>query len=541
VLNRALLVLGGLAAGVAFLVAAELVLRWSGLGCALRRDPFAGFSNVVPLFEPAVRPDGTRIFRTTEAFRSEGAQEFAAEKPPGGLRAFVVGESSAAGVPYPKSEAFSGWLERRLRAELPQAHIEVVNAAHSGYASRRIAAVVREISQYDPDLLIVYCGHNEYGERRFFAHLLEMDPRLFRLWELLASTRLYCLISRAWEGVRPETTAAPQFEFDEVNNASQMFAVAARRARGDFGSDRELAYVELHYRHNLEEMARIMKDAGARTVFVTLSQNFSDWPPAASSHRAGLGAAELAAYDREVAAGDALARDGAGCTAALDAWDRARAIDDKVADLHWRKAGCERTLGRLAEARESYRRASDLDLVPHGASTRLNEIVREVARETDSLLVDADRVLERESGPRLVGDDLFTDMMHPNLRGHQLISAAVAESLREAGIPRPADEWQVGAYVDPDPEAFLASRPELRIRERLVRAGACLLSQQFECAEREARATLALDPTNGAAQSIAEAAAQRRAGDARVSPPRARDRRARRPGGQPRPTFAPRS
>ena len=58
------LVLGGLVAGLALLVAAELGLRLLGVGAGRpRHDPFAGFSRVVPMFEPGTQPDGTRIYR----------------------------------------------------------------------------------------------------------------------------------------------------------------------------------------------------------------------------------------------------------------------------------------------------------------------------------------------------------------------------------------------------------------------------------------------------------------------------------------------
>lgn len=508
--TRLALAAGGTVAGVALLVLLEVVLRLSGVTCGLERDPFAGFSNVVPMFEPAERDDGTRIFRTTAAHRDAGEEQFLREKPRGGFRVFVVGESSSAGVPYARSEAFSSWLGRRLAAELPQVPTEVVNAAQSGYASRRIAAVVHELASYDPDLLVVYCGHNEYGERRFYSHLLDMDPRLFRLWEAIAGSRLFCL-SRRLLGRASKPAGKPAFEFSNFDNATEMFSVQNRRLRGERASEREVAFEELHYRHNLEDMARTMTSAGARTMFVSLSQNFSDWAPAASSHRADLSADERAEYDRRVAEGDLRSASEPTCAGALDDWRAALALDDGVADLHFRIAGCERSLGRLEEARASYRRASDLDTVPHGAPTRWNALLADVARESDSLFVDADAVLEEESGDRLVGDDLFTDMMHPNLRAHQRIARAIADGLRNAGLPRPAAEWRADAYTDVAPESVLAAQPQLRIQEHLVRAGACLLAWRDDCADREATAALALDPEQPSAKKIRDGLARRRA------------------------------
>ena len=176
--QKLVLVLLGLAVGVATVIALELALRVTGIGAGeTRYDPFAGFSRTVPMFEAATRDDGTQVFRTAKARRVRWPQEFLAVKPANGFRVFVVGESSAAGVPYDVGHAFSAFLEMRLRAELPSLVVEVVNAAVPGYGSRRMLPIVEDIARHEPDLLILYAGHNELAEPRYYAHLVGMDPR----------------------------------------------------------------------------------------------------------------------------------------------------------------------------------------------------------------------------------------------------------------------------------------------------------------------------------------------------------------------------
>ncbi len=93
--QKLVLVLLGLAVGVATVIALELALRVTGIGAGeTRYDPFAGFSRTVPMFEPATRDDGTQVFRTAKARRVRWPQEFLAVKPANGFRVFVVGESS---------------------------------------------------------------------------------------------------------------------------------------------------------------------------------------------------------------------------------------------------------------------------------------------------------------------------------------------------------------------------------------------------------------------------------------------------------------
>ena len=160
-------------------------------------------------------------------------REFLAEKPANGLRVFVVGESSAAGYPYPPAYAFGAWLERRLQADLPDLSVEVVNAAVAGYSSRRALVALREVAGYQPDVVIVYSGHNEWAERRYYSRLIEMNPWLFRLRERFFSTRLFALTSH-WLSPRRESSreALEHFVAGERQEQIEMFAVFSKRVEG---------------------------------------------------------------------------------------------------------------------------------------------------------------------------------------------------------------------------------------------------------------------------------------------------------------------
>jgi hypothetical protein len=131
-------------------------------------------------------------------------------------------------------------------------------------------------------------------------------------------------------------------------------------------------------------------------MLLTLSQNFADWAPGASAHRADLAAGGLATWEDLVAKGDQL-RDAGDCAAAASRYREALAIDDQFAELHFRLATCARTLGEFDVARSHFRRASDLDQVPHGAPTTFNDILRSVAETEGALLVDVDAALSAAS------------------------------------------------------------------------------------------------------------------------------------------------
>ena len=509
---RLALVAFGIAAGLLSLAALELVLRAVGAGKGPPGyDPFSGFSAAVPLFERAERPDGTPVWRLSPArLHGPAAQgetpperEFLVEKPAAGFRVFVVGGSAAAGFPYPPAYAFSAWLERRLRAQLPGLAVEVVNAAVPGYSSRRDLVAVREIAAHAPDLLVVMSGHNEWAERRYYSRLIEMDPRFFALRERLFTTRLFTILSRLRLGRSDPDAALRRFMDDEQREFEEMFAVRTRRAEGgDYATPEEVAQRDALYRLNLQEMARAARRAGARVLFVTLSQNFADWAPGASAHRPGLTAADEERWGALVREGRARAERG-DCAGALAVWRRALEIDDRHAGLHFEVGRCHRARGERDPARRHFRFASDLDLVPHGAPTWFNDVLRAVAREQDLLFVDAAAALEDESDDGLVGDDLFVEFAHPNVRAHQRIAAEVAAALRRAGVPAP-QAWRDAPYADPPPESLYAADPGLRVREHEAIQFACALARRPDCVREQRRRLLELrdagpeTPTGGA-------------------------------------------
>jgi lysophospholipase L1-like esterase len=457
-----------LALTVALPVGAELVLR----ALDVRTE--------VPVFQPATDGDGTRIMRLVRnpqfgiPVGPDREREFRAEKLPGTFRIFVIGESEAAGVPYNTSLAFAAWLAKRLAAEAPGVRWEVVNAALGGLQSWSALEVVREIAHYRPDLLVVYLGHNETGTRFSPNERRWLDPRglAWRTW--LVDTRLYALLSH----VLPARAASHMLDLQNAHRSGDVNASDAGRRVYATPGDRDLS--ALLFRSRVEQMVRLMRAAGARTMLLTLSQNFSQWPPAISAHRPGLRPEQKAAWRNAVHDGDARAA-AKDCSGALAAWSRALAIDDGYADLQFKVATCEWSLGRLDAANTRFRLASDLDRLPQGAPTSFNGILRDVARDQDAILVDVDLAFARASGARLVGDDLFVDAVHLRILGHQLIAQAVADAIRESGVAGPHVDWNPGAYVDPDPTAILDADPTLRSRENIARKFSCAAGGRPNC------------------------------------------------------------
>jgi lysophospholipase L1-like esterase len=105
---------------------------------------------------------GRRYFPQERFPPSPPGDAFLVTKPAHSLRIFVLGESSAAGFPYPPNGTFARVLEDALTDVLPRDTVEVVNMGMAATNSYTIVDLAGEVIDQRPDAVVIYGGHNEY-------------------------------------------------------------------------------------------------------------------------------------------------------------------------------------------------------------------------------------------------------------------------------------------------------------------------------------------------------------------------------------------
>ena len=121
---------------------------------------------------------------------------------------------------------------------------------------------------------------------------------------------------------------------------------------------------------------------------------------------------------------------------------QAEKIDGEHALLCYRIARVYDRLGDYKKAREYYLKAKDNDVCPLRLLESMSTIIKTVARETDTPLVDARQLLEDESPQGIPGNNFYLDHVHPTIGGHQRIARAIVREMREKKIAsRPNTEW----------------------------------------------------------------------------------------------------
>jgi lysophospholipase L1-like esterase len=89
------------------------------------------------------------------------SNRFIADKTPGTIRIFCVGQSTTEGLPFEPRGGYPEWLGLMLKDVLPDRKIEVINAAVTASDSARDLSIVKELLGYKPDAIVLYEGNNE--------------------------------------------------------------------------------------------------------------------------------------------------------------------------------------------------------------------------------------------------------------------------------------------------------------------------------------------------------------------------------------------
>ena len=395
-----------------------------------------GYGDDYPLFEPVpgfpdyLRPTedvARRYFATIQNVPGIPFDSFKAQKDSSGFRIFVQGGSTAAGFPFYFGGAFPDMLEQRLWQTFPGKTIEVVNTAMAAVNSYTLSDFVDEIIEQEPDLVLIYAGHNEYygalgvGSSESFGR----SPHIVRLYLRLQNLRLVQALRTLLGRAAATLAGAPSGEPPEGTLMERMVG----EQRIPYSSDLYHAGLE-QFRYNLAWMLQRYRDAGIPVMIGTVVSNERDHAPFISGLGAGTDAAAWTRQSRTVDAALAVG-DTVNAMRALHELIRA---DTLAAEPYYRLARLEDGLGRYGPAREHYVAAKDRDELRFRAPTDINRIIRELAADHGATVVETEQALAKASEGGIPGANVMTEHLHPNVTGYFLLSDAFYGAIRDGGL-----------------------------------------------------------------------------------------------------------
>ncbi|WP_026362204.1 tetratricopeptide repeat protein [Geopsychrobacter electrodiphilus] len=402
-------------------------------------DPFVGFSSTSPLFVSATGADGQPILITAPNKKDYfNRQSFPQQKAPNTYRIFSLGGSTTYGRPYDDATSFSGWL-RELLPEVDQSkNWEVINAGGISYASYRVAQLMEELVRYQPDLFIIYTGHNEFLEERTYHKIKSLPPLIRSSVSLLTHTRTWTAMNSALKTLHlvPDHNKTNRYKLSaEVNTILDQSAGPERYTRDDALQEN----IVKHYRISLKRMVSLARSVGAKVILVKPASNLKDCSPFKSQHTPGLSATALQQSERfEAMSQPFYWQKNFGM--ALNFLNQAAKLDPRSADLQYRRGQTLLGLGLYKEAKTALISARDEDVCPLRALSSIVQTVTAVANEQQVPLVDFPGLLEqrmrKKQGYAILGKEYFLDHVHPTIEGHKILASGLLQTMSDQGLIR---------------------------------------------------------------------------------------------------------
>lgn len=394
-----------------------------------RDDPFVDLHALRPLFTPT--DDGASMEIGEERRNWFDHDAFLKKKPARTRRCFVLGGSTVQGEPYHKESAYPTWLKLQLHHANQDQAWEVINCGGVSYASYRLSVILEEVLQYEPDLIILDCGHNEFLEERTYADWSRVPTPIARVVGSLSTCRMVQAGRLICFGEQPPRNATKlQTEVDAQLDHPQGLQQYHR-------DDAWRSAVISHFQLTADRMIQACKKAHVPLVLCIPASNLRDTPPfkiqadptLSESDRATLEAHWTSACQRDLPIADRMEH----CQQCLT--------------IDTRHAGAAFLLGRLLEhqrdyeqAKEWFNKARDWDVCPLRITSEMERILRDLANQNELPVVDYAEQFARESPHGIPGGAMFVDHVHPSIPGHRKIADALFQTLSEHHLIEPQSD-----------------------------------------------------------------------------------------------------
>ncbi|MBN2350140.1 MAG: hypothetical protein JXJ22_14975 [Bacteroidales bacterium] len=311
---------------------------------------------------------------------------FLEEKPSNGFRIFVMGSSTVYGFPYEENLLFSRILQERLQDCYPDKYIEVINTAITAINSYTLLDFIDEILDEEPDAILLYAGHNEfYGAFGIGSIEKTIKSRALTFFHLdLLSFKFYQLLRNTINKINGIIVGNKPEEFVK----GTLMKVIVDNKEIPYKSEIYNEGIEI-FKKNIDDLLNKAKKKNVKFFISELISNVRDLKPF--------------------------------CSVATSQYPSASEV------FYTGKKNEQE--GLFETAKENYYLAKDLDCVRFRASEEINVIIRKLAAKYDARLVPMISYFEKASPNMLIGNNLLTEHVHPNMDGYFIMADAFFNEL----------------------------------------------------------------------------------------------------------------
>jgi tetratricopeptide (TPR) repeat protein len=346
------------------------------------------------------------------------ASVFRKVKNPATFRIVCLGSSSMFGTPYQMNATIAAMVRQQLRHLFPDRDIELINLGASAINSNVILDIFKKIQQYQPDLVLVYMGHNElYGPDGVGASFLQREfPSTIPLMYSLRDMRVIKLVQSLF-------TSRAGFEDRQERNLMKLVSNNTAISLSSIDAQRVLK----NFHSNLESIIHICKDSHIPLMVSDLTSNL-DFPPFLSDSLQGIRNWEsfcVRVKNEFEHKSFVFLRD---TLSILERQDSTNAFVNYWLGQTYRK------LGQPEVARRLLVLARDNDLLKFRAPTAINIIIRTLCETNDVKFFSSDSLFAALSPDGIAGRNLFWEHLHPNAQGYYEIAKLFVQTIVTSNI-----------------------------------------------------------------------------------------------------------
>ena len=348
-----------------------------------------------------------KYFRNTGFHSDNQSDLFLKHKTDKTYRIFVQGASTVVGFPFYKNASFPRLLKHRLSRTFPDRNIEVVNTGITAVNSYTLWDLTNKIIEKEPDLVIIYAGHNEYygalgaGSSVYIGK----HPTIVRFYLKIKNLRFFQLLENSYIKM-VESNNESGYEVGETT----LMEVMAREQQIPYQSEVYEAGID-QFRSNLKSILKKYRKNEIPVLLSTVVSNEKDVAPFISSplndkkFQQSLRSSPMNAG--RIAENNAKA-----------AYQLGKFYVEKNQD----------SAGKYFEI------AKEMDQLRFRAPEKINSIIKELATEKNVHLVDAKSLFRSKSKSGFIDDELLTEHVHPNVKGNFILADAFYNKLKELNV-----------------------------------------------------------------------------------------------------------
>jgi len=346
-------------------------------GCArlleLWRPPLTldygwGFNEDSRVFVPAGIARNTMITRPEKQV-SFHLQSFKMPKPENEYRVIFLGGSN---VNY-MNRQLGEMAERLSNNSGTQYQFNIINMGGLAYGSHRLRIMVPEILEYEPDLVLIYAGHNEFEELKHQAitdiEKLTAQKIAYSLAMLRLARDIWVSLDLLWR--------TGHARFSELPSEVDYLAAGAHEF-----TDEEIAERMELYKENLDAIVTALQKKNVKVVISTVATNL--WEPDISEKFS----------------------------------EEKKQIKELYAAGNYEEG---MKLARSILSRSKRHQASDTE----------NNIIREIAAKHQLTLIEGEQLIMQAEPHGVPGETLMSDRCHITEEGREIVIAEFERVIRQ--------------------------------------------------------------------------------------------------------------